>query len=70
MGNNNAHSALIRGGATTDRISAMAATFWSVLTKYGIDVRLRRVSSKLNISDHTLTIARSAPVRNFGEVHF
>ena len=52
LDNNNALCALIRGDSNTAVIADMVAVFWLVLQKYGIDIWLGRVCSKLNIADH------------------
>ena len=51
MGNDNALAELIRGDSDTWAIAAMAATFWAVLRKSGVDLWLGRVISKLHIED-------------------
>ena len=48
--NNNALAALIRGDSNTVIVADMAAVFWRALVALGIDVRLGRVGSKLNIA--------------------
>ena len=52
LGNNNALCALIRGDSNAAIVADMVAVFWNVLQKYGIDIWLGRVGSKLNIADH------------------
>ena len=61
LDNNNALCALIRGDSNTAVIADMVAVFWMVLQKYGIDIWLGRVSSKLNIADHPTRTESSLP---------
>ena len=49
--NNNALAALIRGDINAADAADMVAVFWSALVSLGIDARLGRVGSKLNIAD-------------------
>ena len=61
LDNNNALCALIRGDSNTAIIADMVAVFWKVLQKYGIDIWLGRVGSKLNIADHPTRTESSLP---------
>ena len=63
LDNNNALCALIRGDSNTAVIADMVAVFWLVLQKYGIDIWLGRVCSKLNIADHPTRTESSLPYK-------
>ena len=53
--------ALIRGDSNAAAIADMCEVFWRALQKYGIDLRMGRLSPKLNIDDRPTRIERSLP---------
>ena len=61
LGNNNALCALIKGDSNTAIIADVVATFWRLLQKFGIDIWLGRVSSKMNIADHPASSMEGPP---------